>query len=421
MKKILALVLAVVMVLALAACGGNTAKPDSTKKPGTPDTPDGPQKVTLTVWGPSEDQVDENSWLNVMLAKFKEAYKDEYDVTFVTGVCAEGDAFTKVSADVEAAADVFFYANDQLGSLLNAQALAKLGGSYEEQVKNTNSQHYVDTVTYTDGGIYGFPFTPNTWFMYYDTSVYSADDVKSLDTMLEKGKVAFPITNSWYIWSFYAAAGGTLFGDKGLDAAAGIQLGDKATDVTKYLVNLAKNPNFINDGSGEGLGGLRDGSVAAMFSGTWDAKNVQDALGDRMGVAALPTININGEACQLKSFAGSKAIGVNRQSKNLGAALKLAAFLSTEEAQQLHYDLREIPPTNANLEKNDEIVKNLVVVAQALTMANTSVGQPVIPEMNAYWGPAGNLGTAIYNGEVTLDNAAEQTELFQDALNGTGL
>ena len=423
MKKILALVLAVVMVLALAACGGNPAN--------TPNTPnnnqqnnnasEGPQKVTLTVWGPSEDQVDENSWLNVMLAKFKEAYKDEYDVTFVTGVCAEGDAFTKVSADVEAAADVFFYANDQLGSLLNAQALAKLGGSYEEQVKNTNSQHYVDTVTYTDGGIYGFPFTPNTWFMYYDTSVYSADDVKSLDTMLEKGKVAFPITNSWYIWSFYAAAGGTLFGDKGLDAAAGIQLGDKATDVTKYLVNLAANPNFINDGSGEGLGGLRDGSVAAMFSGTWDAKNVQDALGDRMGVAALPTININGEACQLKSFAGSKAIGVNRQSKNLGAALKLAAFLSTEEAQQLHYDLREIPPTNANLEKNDEIVKNLVVVAQALTMANTSVGQPVIPEMNAYWTPAGNLGTAIYNGEVTLDNAAEQTELFQDALNGTGL
>ena len=429
MKKILALVLAVVMVLALAACGTTPAAPN---KPGaqpgntTAKPNNGPEKVTLTVWGPSEDQVDENSWLNVMLAKFKEAYKDEYDVTFVTGVCAEGDAFTKVSADVEAAADVYFYANDQLGSLINAQALAKLGGSYEEQVKKDNSQTFVDTVTYTDGGVYGFPFTANTWFMYYDTRVFSADDVKSLDTMLSKGKVAFPITNSWYIWSFYGGAGGTLFGDKGIDAAAGIQLGDKATDVTKYLVNLAANPNFINDGSGEGLGGFRDQSVGAMFSGTWDAKNVQEALTDaegvcHMGVAQLPTFNVNGEEITMKSFAGSKAIGVNRQSKNMGAALKLAAFLSTEEAQLLHYELREIPPSITALTTNEKIAENLVVVGQALTMANTSVGQPTIPEMNGYWAPAGNLGTAIYNGEVTLDNAAEQTELFQDALNGTGL
>ncbi len=424
MKKILALVLAVVMVLALAACGSTPAgpaKPGPNTDTNTTAKPAGPQEITLTVWGPQEDQVDENSWLNVMLKKFEEAYKDEYKITWVTGVCGEGDTVTKVTADVEAAADVYFYANDQLGTLINAQALAKLGGSYEEQVKKDNSQTFVDTVTYTDGGVYGFPYTANTWFMYYDTRVFSADDVKSLETMLEKGKVAFPITNSWYIWSFYAAAGGTLFGDKGVDAAAGIQLGSKATDVTKYLVNLAKNPNFINDGSGEGLGGLRDGSVAAMFSGTWDAVSVKEALGDNMGVAQLPTITINGEACQLKSFAGSKAIGVNRQSKNMGAALKLAAFLSTEEAQLLHYELREIPPSVSALTTNETIAKNLVAVGQALTMSNTSVGQPTIPEMNDYWGPAGNLGTAIYNGEVTEDNAAEQTELFQDALNGTGL
>jgi arabinogalactan oligomer/maltooligosaccharide transport system substrate-binding protein len=191
-------------------------------------------------------------------------------------------------------------------------------------------------------------------------------------------------------------------------------------------VNLANNPNFINDADGVGISGLRDGSVGAIFSGTWDAKSVQEALTDsegvcHMGVTQLPTFNLNGEALTMKSFAGSKAIGVNRQSKNMGAALKLAAFLSTEEAQLLHYQLREIPPAVSALTSNEEIAKNLVVVGQALTMSNSSVGQPTIPEMNNYWAPAGNLGTAIYNKEVTLDNAAEQTELFQDALNGTGL
>ena len=46
-------------------------------------------------------------------------------------------------------------------------------------------------------------FTTNTWFMYYNKKTFTEDDVKSLDTMLEKGKVSFPLTNSWYIAAFY--------------------------------------------------------------------------------------------------------------------------------------------------------------------------------------------------------------------------
>ena len=428
MKKIFALLLAAIMVLSMAACagGGEATEPAGTN--GGAQAGDDPAEVTdvtLSVWGPQEDQVDENSWLNVMLKKFEEAHP-EYNITWKLGVCPEGDALTKVTADVEAAADVYMFANDQLGGLMNAQALAKLGGSYLEQVTTDNSQTFVDTVTYTDGGVYGFPYTANTWFMYYDTRVFSADDVKSLETMLEKGVVAFPITNSWYIWSFYAAAGGTLFGEKGIDASAGIQLGENATAVTEYLVNLAANANFINDGAGEGLSGLRDGSVGAMFSGTWDAAAVKTALTDEngechMGVAQLPTINLNGTECQLKSFAGSKAIGVNQQSDVMVPAMQLAAFLSSVEAQKLHYELRQIPPAAAALTEDEVIAADLVAVGQALTMSNTACGQPTIPEMSNYWTPAGNLGSAIYNGEVTADNAAEQTELFQDALNGTGL
>ena len=34
--------------------------------------------------------------------------------------------------------------------------------------------------------------------MYYDKSVFSEEDIKNLDSMLEKGTVAFPLTNSWY-------------------------------------------------------------------------------------------------------------------------------------------------------------------------------------------------------------------------------
>ena len=49
--------------------------------------------------------------------------------------------------------------------------------------------------------------------MYYDKSVFSEEDVKNLDTMLEKGVVSFPFTNSWYLPAFYVGNGCTLFGD----------------------------------------------------------------------------------------------------------------------------------------------------------------------------------------------------------------
>ena len=429
MKKIIALLLAVMMVVGLfAGCqqtnptnapSTTTGKtPESTKAPET--TAPKTEEITLKVWAPQEDQVDENSWLNVMLKKFEEAHP-EYKITWELGVCSEGDALSKVTTDVSAAADVFMYANDQLGGMMQAEALAKLGGDYLAQVTKDNSETFVNTVTYTDGGVYGFPYTANTWFMYYDKSVYSEDDVKSLETMLEKGTVAFPLSNSWYLMSFYAANGATLFGDKGVDAAAGIKLGEGAVDVTKYLIDLAKNPNCKDDVNGLGLAGLQDGSVKAFFSGTWDAEAAKAALGENFAAAQLPCITINGEQKQMKSFGGSKAIGVNKQSKNPKAAMQLAAFLSSTEAQLAHYEMRGIIPAATVLATDPVVSADVVAVAQSNTMAYTAIGQPTIPEMGTYWAAAGNMASEIINGTVTHDNAAEKTEAFQAAINNNGL
>ena len=70
----------------------------------------------------------------------------------------------------------------------------------------------MDSLT-VNGELYGVPFTTNTWYMFYDKSVFSADDVKNLDHMLKKGKVSFPLVNSWYLPAFYLVNGCTLFGD----------------------------------------------------------------------------------------------------------------------------------------------------------------------------------------------------------------
>ena len=167
--------------------------------------------------------------------------------------------------------------------------------------------------------------------MFYNKDIFSEDDVKSLDTMLEKGVVSFPLNNSWYFVAPYAANGCTLFGEDGTDEAAGIQFGGEAgTAVTKALIALVANKNFKNDANGSGLSGFGDGSVGAFFSGTWDYNNALEQLGgdeSKLGICACPTMKIDGEDKQMKAFAGSKAIGVNPHSANPQVAVALAAYL----------------------------------------------------------------------------------------------
>ncbi len=405
-SKLLKLGMAALMSLSMVGCSGSGGGGSSSG-----------DKITLTVWTPAEDQSDEQgNWLDKELTAFKEAHP-EWNLDIKVGVMSEGDAGTTVPQDPEAAADVYMFANDQITNLIDAGALAELGGSTLDEIKEHNTDTVMSYVTYEDG-VYGVPFTTNTWFMYYDKSVFTEDDIKNLDTMLQKGVVAYPLSNAWYLAAPYLANGCTMFGEDGMDNDAGIDFsGDKAVAVTNYLVDLAANPNFKNDADGVGIAGLADGSVNAIFSGSWDYNNVKEALGDNMGIAPVPTITINGEQKQLLSFAGVKAIGVNPYSKNPEQAVALAAFLGSTQAQQDHFDLRMVVPTDTTIDVTD----NPLVKAQNDTINGTSFIQPFVANMSNFWGPAETFGNAIVNGKVTHDNAAEQTEKTNELYNSSAV
>lgn len=380
----------------------------------------GTEKIRLMVWSPSEDQSkDSGQWLQTCCENFA-ALHPEWDITFVYGVSDEASAATAVSQDPDASADVFMYANDTLTTMTDANALAKFGGIYAEELKATNSETLLDSLT-MDGEIYGVPFTTNTWYMYYDKSVFAEEDVKSLDAMLEKGVVSFPFVNSWYLPAFYFGNGCTLFGDGTQEELGADFGGENAVEVTEYLVDLVANPNFKIDQDGSGLAGLRDGSINAIFSGSWDAAAVKEILGDNMGVAALPTYTLNGEEKQMYAYAGSKAIGVNTSTKHMKASVELAMYLGSAEAQRLHYELRNVIPCNTELNSDPEIAADPVVKAQNDTFDRTSILQPFVASMNNCWTPVENMGKAIRNGSVTKENAAEQTKAMNDAMNSNGI
>ena len=263
MKKIIALLLACVMVLGLFAACAETPADDAANNGTTTTaapTPAEPEKVTLTVWAPAEDQSEETPWLKTMCDNFAKAHP-EYEITWEFVAVSEADAKNMITGDVEAGADVYMFANDQLGELVEADALAPITGNVLEQVKAGTSQTMLSSVTY-GSDVYGIPYTGNTWWLYYDKSVFSADDIKSLEAMLAKDKGAFRLNNSWYTQAFYFANGCTMFGPNSNDAAAGFDFGgENAVAVTNYLVDLVKNPNFVSDDGQIGLAGIQDGSI----------------------------------------------------------------------------------------------------------------------------------------------------------------
>lgn len=399
--KIRKSLIALAGVLALSACGQEAEE----KK-----------NVTLTVWSPAEDQDEsQGNWLQTMCDEFAAA-NPQWEIEFKYGTVSEEAIGKTVVQDPKNSADVYMFSNDQIGTLLDANAIAKLGGEAAEDVKKNNSQLIIDSVT-KDNAIYGIPFTTNTWFMYYDKSAFSEDDIKSLDVMLEKGKVAFPMTTAWYNGSFFLANGATLFGD-GSDASKGIDFGgEKGLQTVNYMVDLVANPNFVNDADGAGLSNLRSGEVKAYFSGSWDYAQVKEILGDNLGASQLPMVNINGTDKQMLSFAGSKAIGVNPNCEDQEVAVALARFLGSSEAQLKHYEMRSVIPCSNELLSDPTISKDILINSQNDTIANTSIIQPTLSEMAPYWIAAETFGKALIAKDITKDNAQQKLDDYVTQLN----
>lgn len=433
-KKFTASALALILSFSLVACNNDNGDTDTDEEGTTKEQVEGedqeeeepseddteeeePRDVELLIWTPSEDQAEsDGAWIYEQTDLFAKEHP-EYNITWNFDVGGSAGAKEDVLKDVTAAADVYEYPNDQVTQLVQGGGLSEIGGDYKDWVYDNMAEIYPESVTIGDS-LYGFPFASNTWFMYYNTDTYTEEDVKSLETMLEKGTVAFPLKDSWYTASFFVANGGTLFGEDGKDEEAGIDFGgEKGLQATHYLIDLVANDNFVVDEDNLGLTGLADGSVDAIFSGSWDAKAVKDALGDKMGAAQLPTIQIDGEEKQLRSFAGSKAYGVNPTSENIDVATEFAKFLADAPARVSHYEKRGIVPAHSEAADTPELKDDVVVQAEQNTMANTSILQPTVDSMNLYWDPTVNFATALANGEITHDNAEEYLESYNEQMN----
>ncbi len=103
-----------------------------------------------------------------------------YSYNFQYGVVGTADASARYLEGPAAAADVFVYPDDQLIRLAQADALYEVTRNHDAIVA-ANSQGSVNAATY-QGMLLGYPMTAdNGYFLFYDKSVLTEEDVKTLD------------------------------------------------------------------------------------------------------------------------------------------------------------------------------------------------------------------------------------------------
>lgn len=389
MKKLLLAMLMLLMTLSLVACKAEEPVVEV-------------KDVTLKVWGAQEDQ----EMLTGMIEEFKTAYPD-VNWTIELGVVGEPDARTKYLEDPEAAADVFAFPNDQVMDLVNAGALYEVTIN-KDAIIAANIQSAVDSAT-IDGKLYGYPMTAdNGYFMYYDKSVFTEEDVKSLDKMLEVAGAAdksvfFDVSNGWYIASFFIGAGNKfemVDGKQVLDFnnETGVKVGEAIKAFTANKAFLTGDDNVLKAGLGS--------TIAAGVSGTWNATDISTILGANYGATKLPEFNLGGVQTQLGSFAGFKLMGVNSLTEFPEEAMALAEFLTNEANQIKRFETRKLGPSNKNAAQNEAVVADVALSALAqqapYAMSQNSVA-------GTYWGPAEAFGLALENKDYTMS--------IQDMLN----
>ncbi len=371
MKKILSLVLALAMMLSLCSFASAEGY-------------DGEIKIWVaeaTVQF-TKDQVE----------LFKAANPEYANMTVVVEPVGEGDAATKMITDVEAGADIFVFAQDQLGRLVTANALEVVLDENAAIVEATNDAGSVAAVKMGDT-MYAYPMTSdNGYFLYYDKSVVT--DPTDLDKIIADCEAAgknfyFEINSGWYQTAFFFGAGCTLtYGTDDLGSIVSMDCNyasEAGVKALKAMIKLAQSPAFVNGSSASNATNL-----GAIVDGTWDANAVKGILGDNYAAVKLPTV----DGFQLGGFGGFKMMGVKPQTdeNKLAACDALALYLSSGDVQAARFEAVGWGPSNLAAQQSEAVQADVALSALGAQLAYC-VPQGQYP--GDYWTLATALGDDI--------------------------
>ncbi len=441
MKKTLALVLAILMVLALVACTpAGATNPSTPAQSGTTTEQSGgtteqknDQPAQQTSGGELAGTYDITVWCADNIVDLTKKQIEDFNASNTDGIVinatvepvGEGDAATQIVVDVEAGGDIFCFAQDQFARLVQAGALSKLGVAAAEMVKANNDPDSVAAVS-LDGDLYAYPLTAdNGYFMYYDKSVVKEEHLGSLEDILADCEAANKYfafetnTSAWYLASWFFATGcksdWTTDSDGNFTAVNDTFNSPEGIIACKGMKKLLDSKANLSASDGAAFAS----NAAVVVTGTWAYSTVAEILGDNLGAAPLPSFTVDGKTYHLGSFNGFKLLGVKPQADPVKAAAvnKLAQYLTGEKAQLERFEAVAWGPSNlADLQL--DAVKNHPAISAVMAQKEFATPQGQIH--GSWWNIAKVIGddVAAATDDAGLQKALDNYKEKIDALFG---
>lgn len=361
------------------------------------------EEVKLTIWASTDD----NAIVEQAAAKFAEQNKKRATFNITVHIENIDGAKQTVLSDPADAGDIYNFASDQFGELLLNNVLQEVTLNTQDVVERCGGKDApIVAAVSRDGSLYAYPASSsNGYFMYYNKKVFSDSDVATLDGMMEKAaehgqKVGMDWSSGWYIYSFFKGAGmNVVMSTDGTHNICDFNRKDgeyTGVDVVQAMLDIAANPGFANVVTDTIIDQMKDGTLAAVVNGTWNATAFREIWGDDLGAVKLPTYTIKGNQVQMGSFAGFKYFGVNAYSKHPQWAMELTDYLTNYENQILRFQTVGDAPAFVKAAESDEVKKSVAIAA----LSEQNKYAAVQNVLDTYWAPASILGTFIAAGNA---------------------
>ena len=417
MKKLFALLLAMVMVLSLTACGGKkeAEKPADTSTPST-EQPAAPTKLTLILRGGTYGEV---------IKAALPAFEAENNVTCEVLDLSFDDLHSKIALDAvnkEGAYDLCMVDGSWMAEFTANNVLANLsdmGYSFDDDIIPATTD-----ICMVDGDIYLAPYFGNVTVMLYNKQLiadagYAPEDIDTfadLKDIAEKtnaaGKKGFLIRGG---------SGDNIVSDfiPHLLAYGGWVVDENNQPTVNTPEFKAAFENYINLYK---LGDTmdKDDIVAAIDNG--DAALAQGWPGwyvptadSNANYTVIPTKLDDNDTPKNTSMYGVWTIGVCENSPNKELAVELLEYLMDPEVQLSTIDGGGVPCRYSCLLNEDVLAKypHLETVCGAL---ETGVYRPVIEEWAEFTNILGTEMDSVIQGVKSMDQGLADAQSALEAL-----
>ncbi len=375
MKRLITLILCLLMLLSLTACGGSTDSADANK---------------LVIWHDKEEAVI------AALSDYLAQAAPDLDVQFEKKTSLT-DSLKLVGNDPSAAPDLFLFAHDKIGVFAEMGILAPVAPLLEDGTLDVFLPMTIDAATYK-GTLYQLPLYFETLLFMYNRRYMRDEEVpattEALYSYMEnntgRGRYGFVEQHST---AYYCAAWIHGFGGSIIDSSAVPFPDEQAVqEALAYHLKFVKlMPGETEYNTVNTL--FLEGKADATIGGPWMVPSAREA-GIDLGIAPMPTVDETGLA--LAPYSGVQGLHVLKAAaeKKTDAVKALLRALAKPEIGTSLALASGCAPANSECYEDARVAEDPLVQAMRQT-AEIAVPMPNIPEMDVMWTVVSNLLTDV--------------------------